>query len=328
MASSPTPQFGFETTGAEIVGAYAEHVKGKTFLITGPSESSIGASVSLTLATASPKKLILAGRTLTKIQPVIDHLKANYPPIEVEYLPLDLGSLAAVRKSASQLNSTITKLDGLFNVAGVMGMKDFTTTSDSNESHFQTNYLAPFLFTNLIIDKIIAANGVAVNVASSGYAQQGVYFDDPNFSGGKTYNPWNAYGQSKTGQVLNAFSLTEKLKSKGVVAFAADPGLVLDSKLQTNSTVSDETFGLGLQMAADKFGITKEQAIAINKPKTMAQASAPILLGALSPEWRDLAPAFVKDCAPTPVLEHATGTENAERLWKLSEKMVGQNFDF
>ena len=223
-------------------------------MITCPSETSIGASVATALATGSPKKLILAGRSLSKIQPVINHIKSSNSSIDVEFLHVNLGSLKSVRDAAEVVSRSTETIHGLFNVAGVMAMKEYTTSSDGNEAHFQTNYLSHFLLANLIMPQLIAARGVVVNVTSSGYGQSGVDFADPNFDGGKTYNPWNAYGQSKTAQILNAVSLTEKLTHKGVVAFASDPGLVVESKLQSNSAVSAETFDMGLQMGADKFG--------------------------------------------------------------------------
>lgn len=89
-------------------------------VITGPSESSLGAQTALFLAPASPKLIILAGRTLSKIQPVIDQIKEINPDVAVEFIKLDLASQASVRKAAKEISARVDKVDILINNAGGM----------------------------------------------------------------------------------------------------------------------------------------------------------------------------------------------------------------
>lgn len=246
-------RFDVETTGSTIVKTFAQQVKGKTFLITGPSSKGLGAETALALASAAPKRILLAGRSLPKIQPVIDEIKGTDSSIDVQFIPLDLSSNSSVRDAASKINELVDRLDVVFNVAGVMGLPEYTRSVDGNEMQFASNHLGHFLLTNLLMEKIAKAKGVVVNVSSTGYELNEVQFEDPNFSvsspvlalgfqisfhpfrqagqeeneiaepveqGGKTYNPWKAYAQSKTANILFSVALAER----GLTAFSCDPG--------------------------------------------------------------------------------------------------------
>lgn len=189
-----------ETEGKAVVIAFANEVKGKTgklsklqqlrdtytngagsVLITGPSAQGIGAEVALSLATSEPKHIILAGRSEAKIKPVFDQIKSINPEVQVTFVPLDLSDNASVRRAADTINNTIETLDVLVNNAGVMAIKTYTTSVDGFEMHFASNHLGHFLLTNLLMDKIIAAKGVVINVTSTGYTLAEVNFEDPNF---------------------------------------------------------------------------------------------------------------------------------------------------
>lgn len=87
-------------------------------LITGPSGGGIGAATAISLAAGKPKTILLAGRSLPKIQPVIDEIKRKHPDVEVLFIKLDLASQASVREAAKEVNSKVDKLDVLINNAG------------------------------------------------------------------------------------------------------------------------------------------------------------------------------------------------------------------
>ena len=134
--------FSKDSTGLEVAQAYAAEIKGKTgklaaiytsacgrlktntdrdavlVLLTGPSEGTIGAQTVLDLATGAPKEIILAGRALPKIQPVIDQVQSSAPSVTVTFVQLDLADLASVRKAAEQIKEKTNKLDVLINNAG------------------------------------------------------------------------------------------------------------------------------------------------------------------------------------------------------------------
>jgi NAD(P)-dependent dehydrogenase (short-subunit alcohol dehydrogenase family) len=91
---------------------------------------------------------------------------------------------------------------------------------------FGVNHMSHFLLTNLLMPKILAAGPGAriVNISSYGNIMSNILYNDVGFSDGQTYNPWIAYGQSKTANVLMAVSLNEKLGKMGLRAYALNPG--------------------------------------------------------------------------------------------------------
>lgn len=98
------------------------------------------------------------------------------------FVELDLADLSSVRKAAAEIKGKIEKLDILVNNAGVMAVKDFTKTIDGIEMHFAANHIGHFLLTNLLMDKLFAAEEARiVNVSSGGYVCSRVRFEDWNF---------------------------------------------------------------------------------------------------------------------------------------------------
>lgn len=205
-------------------------------MITGPSASGIGAQTAIFLAAGKPALLILAGRSKDKVQPVIDQIAKENPDVPVKFVALDLTDLASVRKAANEVKTLTKKLDVLINNAGIMGVAQYQTSKDGIEMQFAANHVGHFLLTNLLMPEILAAAPDAriINVSSLGYMTAGVRFDDYNFKDGAEYNPWVAYAQGKTANILFAQALARKLKSKGVYAFALNPGLILESKLMVD----------------------------------------------------------------------------------------------
>lgn len=140
----------------------------------------------------------------------------------------------------------------MVNNAGVMAVKNYTTSKDGIESQFATCDVGHYLLTNLLIKEIHAVGDGAtiVNVASLGYLLAEANLEDPNFEvgvmtffdgcwlpckanedtdtkstqNGKTYGPWQAYGQAKTANMLFAMALGKRLRNKGVAVFAIQPG--------------------------------------------------------------------------------------------------------
>lgn len=190
--------FGHSTTGAEVVEYFKNRVKGKIskttiahrrlallisiiVLITGPSDGGIGAETAISLAAGSPACILLAGRSLSKIQPVIDRISGAYPDVQTQFFPLDLSSQSAVREAAACINESVRSIDILINNAAIMACP-FAKTVDGIESQFGTNHIGHFLLTNLIMKPLIAGQGARiVNVSSSGHRMSDVQLDDCNF---------------------------------------------------------------------------------------------------------------------------------------------------
>ncbi|RSL90360.1 hypothetical protein CEP51_000754 [Fusarium floridanum] len=105
-------------------------------------------------------------------------------------------------------------------------------TEDGIEKQFQTNHLGHFLFTNLIMNKILSARAPrVVSISSAGHRHHSIRWTDYNFSQGKTYETRAAYGQSKTANSLMALSLAKKLGARGLTAFSMHPGAIMTTKL-------------------------------------------------------------------------------------------------
>lgn len=294
-------------------------------MITGPSAKSVGAQTAIDLAYGKPAHLILTGRTLAKIKPVIAEINSISPETKVDFVPLDLSSQASVRDAATAINSKTSKIDILINNAGIMGLKEYSTTAEGIEMQFGTNHIGHFLLTGLLLPKILEAGKGAriVNISSSGYALGGVRFDSYNFDDGKSYNPWFAYSQSKTANLLFTISLAEMLKDKGIFSFAATPGLILETNLQAD--VTPEMYETAIKAYKDVYA--GREMPPTGKPKPLAASASTTLVAALDPGLESHPGAFLDDCQPrTDVEPHGKSKEDADHLWSLSESLVGDKF--
>lgn len=268
--------FGPHTTGKQVVETFIEQVQGKTFVITGPSADSIGAETAISLAYGSPAKILLLGRDRDKIQPVADHIKIISPDIIVMPIQVSLDSLRNVREAAIQIldDDSIPKIDVLINNAGIMAAP-YTLTEDNIESHFQVNHLAHFLLTNLLRPKLTSANSLRRVVNTSSY---GNIFSNiptsPTFGNGQSYNPWLAYGASKTANILHAVALNSKYGHQGLKVFAVNPGSV---PTNLRRYMTDETMQLGMALHK-QFGVTPPAR------KTLQEGCATALRAAPDPD--------------------------------------------
>ncbi|KAK8102450.1 hypothetical protein PG984_015596 [Apiospora sp. TS-2023a] len=213
-------------TASSLAQDYAPHIEGKVVLTTGVSPGTLGAVFVQAIAKSRPALLILAGRNLAKTRETAGALEAE--GVKTRTLELDLGgSLQDVRAAAATVNgwADVPCIDVLVNNAGVMAV-DYGVSPDGHENHLATNHLGPFLFTNLIMEKVLASAAPrVVMVSSDGHRLCPIRFDDVNFMEGETYNRWQAYGQSKSANMLMALSLAEKLGPKRKLqAYSLTPG--------------------------------------------------------------------------------------------------------
>lgn len=178
----PAP-YDTDTTADELVNDYNNLIKNKVVLTTGVSSGSLGGFFVQSIAKAKPAWLILAARNTDKLQQVANDITAAYPEVKVRTVKVDLGSLKSVRDAAAQVNSwdDIPVIDVMVNNAGIMAV-DYQLSPEEFESHLATNHLGPFLFTNLIIKKILASKSPRiVMVSSDGHRMSPFRFDDYNF---------------------------------------------------------------------------------------------------------------------------------------------------
>jgi NAD(P)-dependent dehydrogenase (short-subunit alcohol dehydrogenase family) len=247
----------------------------------------------------------------------------------LELAELDLASLASVRALADALNAKGEHFDLIIANAGVMATPD-SKTIDGFETQFGTNHLGHFTLVNRIAP-LIAPGGRVVIVASSGHSASDVDLVDPNFEH-TDYNPFVAYGRSKTANILFAVEFDRRHKDKGVRAAAVHPGGIKTE--------------LARHMGADVYEgmIVKinEGLTAQGKPpyerKTPAQGAATSLWAGVTAPSDEIGGRYCENChvgmitdGPIgPVNEgvraYALDPENAKRVWAKSEELVGETF--
>jgi NAD(P)-dependent dehydrogenase (short-subunit alcohol dehydrogenase family) len=215
-------------------------------LITGVSPNSIGEALTIALAAHQPGLLILASRTLSKIQAVTRLAHASHPQVRIEEVVVDLSSLKSVRKAAGEIKEIVERggggIDVLFNNAGI-NISERRLSDTGVELQFATNHLGPFLLTNILLPSMNSGKGRArvINTSSEAHRISPVRFSDIHqtpgakvefddhprrgmpegiLRGDGTYEPSIAYGQSKTANVLFAVGLNRR----GVKSFAVTPG--------------------------------------------------------------------------------------------------------
>lgn len=254
---------------------------------------------------------------------MISEIKSKSPSTSVRFVPLDLGDFSSIRSAAAAINQTTPKLDVLINNAGIMGVKNYTVTKEGLESQFGANHIGHFLLTNLLMPKILAAgNGARViNLSSMGHWLGDMRLDDYNFSNGKEYDPWAAYGQSKTANILFAISLAKKLGPKGVLAYSLHPGSIMTNLPRDVDTTEwpkvRKLFKARGHPIPDEFTF-----------KDVDEGTATTLVAALEPSIEKDSGAYLDDCKVKETVDYASDPEIAEKLWALSEKIIGEKFDY
>ncbi|PPQ66405.1 hypothetical protein CVT26_011274 [Gymnopilus dilepis] len=326
-------------TADELVTSYSAHIKGKVVLTTGISQNSLGAYFVEAIAKASPALIILAGRSAPKSQETADKVRSANPAVQTRFLQVDLGSFKSVRAAAGVLNGwdDVPVVDVVVNNAFVWS-NGYQLTVDGVETQLATNHLGHFLLTNLIMDKILASSAPrVVNVSSEGHRVSPVRFGDYNFDGGKTYTDLRAYAQSKTANMLFSVSLAEKLgpgkakKGPGLLSFSLHPGEILTNAAphMDFKTIGEE-MREAYQRYGDRDGFVEPSSYEF---QTVAQGTATHVVAAFSPDIADhngsyLINARVSDPLTDPVRPWGYSPFEAEKLWRLSEELVGHQFSY
>ena len=359
MTATTHTEYNADTEALEVAKAFPEAIKGKTIIITGVNIKGIGFAAAQGFASQAPAHLILAGRNKSKLQECIDALKKDYPDVEYRPLILDLSSQKGARSAAEEVLSwkDVPEINILVNNAGIAGIQERNINEDGIEITFATNHIGHFLFTNLIMPKLIEAakkspRGATrvINVSSGAAEINGIRWSDINFDKKSTELPedeqpnykalemWSikdgsnlsyigleSYVQSKAANVLLGIALTTRLYEKyGILSCGLHPG-VIDTELTRHSSKE--------QMDAIKEREKKGQF----KYKTLGAGGSTTLVAALDPklgvsetqDGKEGYGAYLKDCQ----ISHgahpkAKSSEGAEKLWKLSEDLVKEKFSY
>jgi NAD(P)-dependent dehydrogenase (short-subunit alcohol dehydrogenase family) len=198
------------------------NMQGKVCLVTGAS-GGIGKITARELATMGATVVMLC-RNRAKGEAAQAEIKAKSGNDRVDLIVADLSSLAEVRRAVDEFKQNYTQLHVLINNAGGINSEQ-KITDDGLEYTFATNYLAPFLFTQLLLDVLKAsAPARIVNVSSVAHTQGKIDFAD--LQGAQRYSFTKAYGQSKLAQIYFTYELADRLKGTGVTVNALHPGAV------------------------------------------------------------------------------------------------------
>jgi NAD(P)-dependent dehydrogenase (short-subunit alcohol dehydrogenase family) len=190
----------------------------KTIVITGASDG-IGAAGARQLH-KDGHQVVVVGRSPEKTLAVAKELGADH-------FLADFARLDEVRGLAARLNETYGRIDVLVNNAGgIFG--DRAKTADGFEKTFQINHLAPFLLTNLLIDKLVSSHASVIQTSSSGARLFGK-LDLDDLDHDSDFTPQRAYGTAKLENILFTKELHRRFHTQGLSAAAFHPGAVATS---------------------------------------------------------------------------------------------------
>jgi NAD(P)-dependent dehydrogenase (short-subunit alcohol dehydrogenase family) len=306
--------YGHDTTTDEVLRDI--DLSGRTAFVTGAS-GGLGAETARALASRGAA-VTLAVRDAAKGESVAQEIR-DATGANVDVVTLELESLDSVRACAAAWLDSHGPLNILINNAGVMACP-LTRTGDGWELQFATNHLGHFLLTGLLLPALKAgAPARIVNLSSAGHRFSPVHFEDLHYET-RPYNKFEAYGQSKTANVLFSVGLTRRLAGLGITANAVHPGVIM-TDLGRHLTPED---------LAD---FPSDRPIEEMEFKTVAAGAATSVWAATAPELDGRSGLYLEDChVAEPADENTDGgyspwavdPEAAEQLWSVSEALVGQ----
>jgi len=199
-------------------------VTSRTFLITG-ANSGIGKTAAEALA-AKGGKLVLAARSSSKMQPVLESIRQRFPSSEPQFLEIDVSDLQSVRSAATRFLDGGTPLDVLINNAGVAGTRELSR--QGFELTYATNHIGPFLLTNLLLPRLTeSVQGRIVNVSSEGHrACKALDWSKLEPRSVPVQQGFRDYAATKLMNVLHASELARRLSGTRVTTYSLHPGAV------------------------------------------------------------------------------------------------------
>jgi NAD(P)-dependent dehydrogenase (short-subunit alcohol dehydrogenase family) len=297
-------RFTAESTAAEVVAD--TDLRGRRAVVTGGS-SGIGIETARALASAGAE-VTLAVRDTAAGERVAARIVSDDPAARVSVLELDLARPASVHAFAS---SWYGPLHILVNNAGIMATP-LSLTERGWEMQFATNHVGHFALATGLRSALSLAQGARiVAVSSAGHFFSPVVFDDIHFDR-RPYDPWSAYGQSKTANILFAVAASSRWADDGIAANSLMPGNI-HTRLQRY--VPTEQMA---QMAAGAEWKSAAQGAATS----VFLACSPLLEGVGGRYFVDCNEAEVSDRSATTVASYAVDPEQADRLWEVSSELL------
>jgi NAD(P)-dependent dehydrogenase (short-subunit alcohol dehydrogenase family) len=308
--------FGAKSEPAEVMAGI--NLSGKIAVVTG-GYSGIGLETVRALNACGARVLLPARR----VEVAREALKGIVHDGDV--IALDLADIQSVRACVASITSIVNSIDILINNAGVMACPE-TRVGNDWELQFAANHLGHFALTLGFLPALKASGNARVVVLSStAHKLSAIRWDDVHFA--NDYDKWQAYGQSKTADSLFAVALDQRMKDSGIRAFSVHPGGIM-TPLQRHLDL-EEMVALGW---LGKDGQPSEMAAAMFK--TPSQGATTTLWAATSPQLDNIGGVYCENCDVAAMQQEgstaryigvapwAVDTEQAERLWTLSEKAV------
>jgi NAD(P)-dependent dehydrogenase (short-subunit alcohol dehydrogenase family) len=307
--------FGAASTTTEVLAGL--DLTGRFAVVTGGG-SGLGLEDARALSAAGATVLVPARRP--------DEARAALAGVErVEVDQLDLSDLDSVRAFAARFLDGGRSIDYLINCAGVMA-PPLTRVGPGWELQFATNHLGHFALTNLLWPALAADGGARVAAFSSrGHKFSDIRWDDPQWE--KEYDRWQAYGQSKTANVLFALHLDSLAEASGVRAFSLNPGGIR-TNLQRH-VVPEDQVALGWVDSDGNSLITW---------KSVEAGAATAAWAVTSPALDGMGGVYLEDCEVAPIVHPeepnairsglypwGADAQAASRLWDLSAQLTGIN---
>lgn len=309
MSRITTP-YGAETDADEIVAGL--ELPGRRMIVTGGA-SGIGIETARSLARTGAE-VTIAVRRLADGQEVAREIAESTGNEAVRAAYLDLADPSSVRAFVDAWSGP---LDVLVNNAGVMA-PPLTRTAEGWELQFATNHLGHFALATGLHDALAAAvSPRVVSVSSSAHHRSPVVFDDIQYER-RAYEPWEAYGQSKTANVLFAVEATRRWAGDGIAVNALMPGGIATNLQRHIDPAEMER----MRAAAGADGM---------RMKTPPQGASTSVLLAVSPLVEGVSGRYFDDCneaevdvltARRGVASYALDPVAAERLWEVSEQLL------
>jgi NAD(P)-dependent dehydrogenase (short-subunit alcohol dehydrogenase family) len=329
VASTITNTFGATSTTEDVLSGI--DLRGKRILVTGVS-AGLGVETARSLA-AHGAKVIGAARDLVKAEKASAQVRkdAIAGGGNLELIELDLASLKSVRACADRLLAKGESLDVIIANAGVMATP-FGHTVDGFETQFGTNHLGHFVLVNRIAS-LISDGGRLINLSSAGHRYSNVNLEDPNFERTQ-YEPFVAYGRSKTANILFAVAFDRRHRDRGVRAAAVHPGGIQTElgRYSEPGRIEKLIEQINQQLAAEGKGPFQW--------KSVPQGAATSVWAAVVAPADEVGGQYCENChvgrivpdaTPITVISegvraYALDPNNAEALWKRSEELVEESF--
>lgn len=275
---------------------------GKTVLVTGAS-GGIGMATALGLSKLGAH-VAITGRDRERVHAAARTIRsAGGGP--ADGFVADLSAQSEIRRLAGEVLEGLPRLDVLVNnVGGYWNTRHLT--DDGLEHTFALNHLAPFLLTNLLLDRLAQAPAArVVTVSSNAQALGRINFDD--LQGADAYSGARAYNQSKLANVLFTYELARRLHGSSVTANALHPGVV------------NTSFG------GDDPARLQRLLVPLMRPlmKTPAQGASTSIHLASAPALAKVTGLFFTRSKPTKSSPRSYDTAVAARLWQVSGDLTG-----